>query len=157
MKNNDSTTKEFTNIINEIFIDRNDEMHIIQREYANVLEGNMGLVAVTGSAGIGKTYLIKHAVEQLGDNTFVYGKSTQNQEGAHTSVSEVINQIVDYLLTLPSDLLEDVKYDLSKTISDDMALVASISPKTKNLINTKQVFSINDFNFYIKDIITSTA
>ena len=50
----------------------------------------------------------------------------------------MINQVVDHLIMLPTNILEAIRLDLDKTISDDMTLLASISPKVINLIDVKR-------------------
>ena len=146
MQSIEAASNDFINILSDIFVDRDEETRIIRSEYAGVLKGEKGLVVVTGGPGVGKTCLIKHATAQLGQNTFIYGKSKQNQDSALISISEVINQVVDHLIMLPTNILEAVRLDLDKTISDDMTLLASISPKVINLIDVKKKFGISDFN-----------
>ena len=132
--------------LEEIFIGRADEIEAIFAEYDNVLNGSVGITIISGAPGIGKTALVRHAVKQLSDNTYIYGKSLQGEKEEMTSVAEIINQTVSHISTLPNKTFSFIREELIKTIGEDMQLLASISAGFRNAFNINTDNSFNDFN-----------
>ena len=145
--NNDfQNSTQYLNCLENIFIDRGKELDLIKHEYDKFVKGGMGVVCVAGVSGIGKTYLLDYAFRQHGPNALIYSKNRNNERRALISISEIIDQIVDHLLTLPKRTLDSIAVKLYRTISDDIALLSSICPKIVNIINIKSQIDIKDFN-----------
>jgi len=132
--------------LNTVFVGREREIESIYVEYDKLLKGGMGIAAVVGPPGMGKTYLVEHALGQLTGNTYLYGKSTQNEKWGLTSIAGIIDQIVRHCLTLPRQTLISLTRDLQKRLGGDMALLSYLSPILARAFHVKAGTSEQDFD-----------
>jgi len=143
-KKNKSQT--YIQALDSIFIGRANEVEAIIAEYDNVLNGSMGITIISGAPGIGKTYLVEHAIKLLSDNTYIYGKSLQGEDREITSISEIIDQIVCHISTLPNTTFNFIHEELVNNIGEDLQLLSSISAVFKNTFNINTSISLKDFS-----------
>ncbi len=133
--------------INKTIAARNHEMEAIKKKFDRVLEGGSGVVAIGGKPGIGKTFLVNQAVKDLAncDVTYVYGKFRQHDEKPFIAISEVIEQMVKHLLTLPFEQLENTKKALITVLGSDIEILTSIVPYVGKLLGHHKMININDY------------
>ncbi len=130
----------------EMFIGREDEIDRFNQQFDELLKGKSNLIMVDGVAGIGKTYLVERAIKQLPANTLLYGKSQQYHTGALTVVSQILNQIINHILTLQKASMYSLSQELKSKVGEDLALLASISTGISKLFDTTNLREIEDFS-----------
>ena len=116
--------------ISETMVGRNREREMFERQFDLVLEGGMGLTVVTGGAGIGKTFFVEHATGMFagGSATYVRGKFRQYEGNPLLAFSEVVEQMVRHILTLPGESLKNIKHDLEQQLGADLGIILSFCP-----------------------------
>ncbi|MEA4848560.1 MAG: ATP-binding protein [Clostridiaceae bacterium] len=115
--------------INKTMVGRGSETELFQKQFDRVLEGGMGLTIVSGRPGIGKSFFVEHAVATLdGGATYVYGKFKQYDGSPMIAFSEIIEQTVRHILTLPAEALKNIKNDLNQKLGSDARLILSVCP-----------------------------
>ena len=145
-------------LLDSVFIGRISESEAIIAEYDKTLNGSMGIAVISGPPGIGKTILVEHTVNQLSNNTYVYGKSFHGENQEMTSLSEIIDQIVCHISTLPNETFKFIQEKLVKSIGEDLHLLSSISPIFKNAFKINTSISPKDFSklkYSFKNVISN--
>lgn len=139
-KTSENNTKNAKYIIEEriskTIVGRSSEIECFKKQFDRVLEGGMGLSVVFGKPGTGKTFFIEHATAQFISShaTYVHGKFRQYDKNSLIALSEVIEQIVRHILTLPTESLKNIKKDLRQELSNDSAIILSICPYAEMLL-----------------------
>lgn len=133
--------------ISKTIIARNNEIESIKKQFDRVLEGGSGVSIITGLPGIGKTSLVEHVVKELASSnvTYVYGKFRQHDKKPFIAISEVIEQMVKHLLTLPYEQLENIKNALKKALSSDIEIITSICPYARKLLGYHKTIDMDDY------------
>ncbi|MCM1988870.1 AAA family ATPase [Oceanirhabdus seepicola] len=133
--------------INKTIIARNNEIESIKKHFDRVLEGRNGVSVIMGLPGIGKTFLVEHVVTELASSnvTYVYGKFRQHDNKPFIAISEVIEQMVKHLLTLPYEQLENIKNVLEKVLGSDVEIITSISPYARKLLGYHKIINIDNY------------
>ncbi len=129
-----------------LFIRREREIEAFIKQFDELLIGSTGIITIIGEAGIGKTFLVQHAVQLLRPNAFLYGKNQQDQKGSFVAIAQVINQISNNILTLPKDSKGVLIDELNEKVGEDLAFLASISPGLKTLFDVSHAKEIEDFD-----------
>ncbi len=145
-------------LLDSVFIGRISEIESLIAEYDKTLNGSMGIAIISGPPGIGKTILVEHTVNQLSNNTYVYGKSLHGENQELTSLSEIIDQIVCHISTLPNETFKFIQEKLVKSIGEDLHLLSSISPIFKNAFKINASISPKDFSkikYSLKNVISN--
>ena len=145
-------------LLDSVFIGRISESESLIAEYDKTLNGSMGIAVISGPPGIGKTILVEHTVSQLSNNTYVYGKSLHGENQELTSLSEIIDQIVCHISTLPNETFKFIQEKLVKSIGEDLHLLSSISPIFKNAFKINASISPKDFSkikYSLKNVISN--
>lgn len=115
--------------ISQTMVGRGSETELFQKQFDRVLEGGMGLTVVSGRPGIGKSFFVEHAVAALnGGATYVHGKFKQYDGSPLIAFSEIIEQTVRHILTLPAEALKNIKNDLNQKLGSDARLILSVCP-----------------------------
>lgn len=141
------TKKYIEEKINKTIIARNNEIESIKKQFNRVQEGGSEISVITGPPGIGKTFLVEHVVKELTNNnvTYVYGKFRKHDKKPFIAISEVIEQMVKHLLTLPYEQLENIKHTLIKAVGLDIEIITSISPYARKLLGHHKIICIDDY------------
>ncbi len=129
-------------INNRIFIGRAEEVAALTGLYKSYLEGNASVVVVTGEPGIGKTFLVEHFFRKRLDCHYVYGKHGQFSDIG--SVSQIIEQLTNYALTLSKGSLGKIQVELEKAIGNDISLLYKINPSISQILKQEIQSANND-------------
>jgi len=132
-------------LLDNIFIGREDEFQRIKKEYDQLLKGNTGLIFVSGAPGVGKTFLLEHALAKLSRKTLIQVKCRINEERSLTPVIEMVELITDHLLTLPGDTLKEAASEIEKSIGD-LSLLMAACHKLSKLLGERDHPNISDFS-----------
>jgi predicted ATPase/DNA-binding CsgD family transcriptional regulator len=130
----ENNTRKIQTIVEErissTMVGRAAETELFQKQFDRVLEGGTGLVAISGRPGIGKTFFAEHAAGLFagGGATYLHGKFRQYDSQPLTAFSEVIEQAVRHILTLPTESLEHIKNDLNQRLGADAGIILSVCP-----------------------------
>ncbi len=132
---------------NKTMTSRNTEIEAVKKCFDRVLEGGSSVSVITGSPGIGKTFLIDNIVKEYLNNnvTYVYGKFRQHDRKPFIAISEVIEQMVKHILTLPYDLLKNIKNNLIKALGSDIEIITSINPYARKLLGQHKTINIDNY------------
>lgn len=125
----------FEEKLNKIIVARDREIEAFQKQFDRVLQGEMGLIVITGKPGVGKTFFAKQAIAIFEDSkiTYVEGKFRQTDNDPLSAISEVVELTIRYLLTLPSNSLEHITNDLRQKLGPDLAVLISLCPYAQKL------------------------
>ena len=127
---------------------REIEIEAIKEHFGTVLEGNSALALIYGDIGVGKTALVKKTMADLVkmQGTCVSGKFEQyKEEEPYIAIIQIIEDIVDIILTLPEAKLELIKIKLQKSLKKDSSLIAEIVPKVERVIGKQSKVKIDDY------------
>ncbi|ATW23516.1 helix-turn-helix transcriptional regulator [Candidatus Formimonas warabiya] len=140
---NKKANEEVKERINRIMVGRFGEMKMFQKQFDRVLEGGMGLTVVSGRPGIGKTFFAERAVSLStgGNATYLHGKFRQYENTPLLTVSEVIEQAVKHLLTLPAEPLRRIQNDLSQSLNTDAAIILAVCPYAGILLGPRKAIN----------------
>ncbi|MEA4847225.1 MAG: AAA family ATPase [Clostridiaceae bacterium] len=133
--------------INKTIVGRNPEAEMFRKQFDRVLEGGMGLTLVSGRPGIGKSFFVEHAAGMFtgGSATYVHGKFRQYDKGTLVAFSEIIEQTVRYILTLPNEALKNIKSELNRKLGSDSGIILSICPYAGILFETHKAVRTDNF------------
>ncbi|WP_066495609.1 AAA family ATPase [Abyssisolibacter fermentans] len=133
--------------INKTIIARNNEIESIKKHFDRVLEGGGWISIITGVPGIGKTFLVEHVIKELASSnvTYVYGKFRQHDKKPFSAISEIIEQMVKHLLTLPYEQLKNIKNALKKSLNSDIEIITSICPYARKLLDHHKTINMNNY------------
>lgn len=132
---------------NKILTAREAEIETLKKQYDIVLDGKNSLSVISGSPGIGKTFLVKHVVNHLLSNKaiYVYGKFRQHDKKPFIAISEIVEQMVKYILTLPYEQLDNIKDEFEKTLGIDVQIIISICPYSTKIFDQNKNINIDDY------------
>lgn len=124
--------------ITKTMVGRNREAELFKKQFNHVLEGGMGLTVVCGQPGIGKSFFVERAsvLFTVGSATCVRGKFRQYDQSPLIAFSEIIEQVVRHILTLPTEALRNIKNDLNQKLSADSGIILSVCPYAQILFGT---------------------
>lgn len=128
-------------------ITRSDELEYIKKKFDYVLEGGSGVVFIKGLPGIGKTFLVESVVRELVSNnvTYVHGKFRKNNKKSFIAITEIMEQMVKHILTLPSEQLNDIRKNLIESLGSDIEIITSISPYATKLLGDYKTINIDNY------------
>lgn len=138
----ESNTKDIQSTIEEkiskTMVGRSRETELFKKQFDHVLEGGMGLTAVSGHPGIGKSFFVERAAAlfTVGSVTYVRGKFRQYGQSPLIAFSEIIEQLVRHILTLPTEALKNIKNDLNQKLNADSGIILSVCPYAQILFET---------------------
>jgi predicted ATPase/DNA-binding CsgD family transcriptional regulator len=124
--------------ISTTMVGRSRETEMFKKQFDCVLEGGMGLTVISGPPGIGKSFFAERAAGMLmvGSATYVHGKFRQYDKSTLIAFSEIIEQVVKHILTLPGSALKNIKNELNKKIGADSGIILSLCPYAQILFET---------------------
>jgi predicted ATPase/DNA-binding CsgD family transcriptional regulator len=124
--------------ISKTMVGRSRETELFKKQFSHVLEGGMGLTVVSGQPGIGKSFFVERAADLFaaGSVTYVRGKFRQYDQSPLIAFSEILEQLVRHILTLPTETLKNIKNDLNQKLSADSAIILSVCPYAQILFET---------------------
>ncbi|MDK2866500.1 MAG: hypothetical protein PWP51_2405 [Clostridiales bacterium] len=125
--------------IQQYVLERPIEAELLMKHFDHILEGNGDVCFVSGDAGIGKTTFVENVVKSMvmSDVNCIYGKFRKHESKPFSAISEVVENMVKRLLTLPLAQLDSVRKTLIDTVGSDIAFIASLTPYLqKLLVNT---------------------
>jgi predicted ATPase/DNA-binding CsgD family transcriptional regulator len=116
--------------IGRTMVGRAAETELFQKQFDRVLEGGTGLVVISGRPGAGKTFFVEHAAGLLsgGGAAYAHGKFRQYDDRPLSAFSEIIEQAVRHILTLPTESLTHIRNDLNQRLGADAAVLLSVCP-----------------------------
>ncbi|WP_148133894.1 helix-turn-helix transcriptional regulator [Candidatus Formimonas warabiya] len=138
----ENNTKDIESMIAEkiskTMVGRSRETGLFKKQFSHVLEGGMGLTVVSGRPGIGKSFFVERsaALFTVGSATYVRGKFRQYDQSPLIAFSEIIEQIVRHILTLPTEALKHIKNNLNQKLSADSGIILSVCPYAQILFET---------------------
>lgn len=144
-------TKEERSLVEEkihrTIVGRNSEIKFIENHFDSVLEGSSQICFITGPSGIGKTFLLEHIVKKMGSRNviYVYGKFRQHDKESLSAISQVIEQMVKHLLTLPYEQLYNIKITLKKTLGSNINIITSINIYAQKLLGHYKTINMDDY------------
>lgn len=136
------------NRLKECIVSRHNEIHLLSKNYEYTLQGSSRTCFIKGGAGLGKTTLVNQLLSDIslhGDITSVCGKFNQYNEEQLCALSEIIEQLVDNLLTLLQQELEKVKKAILNDIGDDVGLIIAINPYVHKIFKSYSKIIIHDY------------
>jgi len=75
-----------------------------------------------------------------------YGKFEQYEDkGPYIAITQIIEQIVVHMLTLPEDKLSRIRNNLKRELGRDGALITSIVPQAQRIIGSSRKIKASDF------------
>jgi|GEM_PF-3813131 len=128
--------------VSRVFVGRTKEIDVINALYDQYIGGHALVLTMTGEPGIGKTYLVEHFFSISKSCNFVWGKNEQFSNSNLTAISQVLEQLTNYALTLQKVQLKKLQKDLQTNLRNDLSLLYKISPSVNQIINL-QVQSLN--------------
>lgn len=133
--------------MNKTIIARNNELECLKKNFDHVLEGGSLISFITGLPGIGKTFLVENVVKELisSNVTYVYGKFRQHDKKPFIAIIEIIEQMVKHILTMPYDLLENIKNVLKKALGTDLQIITSLSPYARKLFSHHKTINMDEY------------
>lgn len=126
--------------ISKTMVGRGREAELFKTQFTRVLEGGMGLTVVSGQPGIGKSFFVERAValSAAGNAAYVRGKFRQYDQSPLIAFSEIIEQAVRHILTLPTEALKNIKSDLNQKLGADCGIILSVCPAAGVLFETRK-------------------
>lgn len=104
------------------FVGRQGHLEALGRAYARAKGGGSTVVHVHGTAGIGKTALVRRFLERLGKQTYVFaGRCYEHELVPYKAFDSVVDAICRRLMRMPPDQVQDV-------LPDDVAALARLFP-----------------------------
>ncbi len=141
--------------INQTMVGRSLETEMFKKQFDRVLEGGMGLTIVSGRPGIGKSFFVEHAAGIFtgGSATYVHGKFRQYDSSPLIAFSEIIEQTIRHILTLPGSALKNIKNDLNHKLGADARLILSVCPYAQRLLGTQKLWEtfLNGLHSFTND------
>lgn len=133
--------------MNEIIVGREKEIDILKKQFNKVLEGKSEISVIFGDSGIGKTSLVNNVIQELeyDDITYVYGKYRNYDQKPLSAISDIVEQIVKYLLMLPNKELTMVKKHLKKSSELDIEILVHINPYITMLLGDCKVINVSNY------------
>jgi hypothetical protein len=99
--------------LQDIVVGRNNEIEAIKMQFDSVWEGHSAVTVIAGDIGIGKTALVKTVLSDLSklNGACVYGKfELYKDKGPYIPIVQIMEQITNYMLTLPEETESDIMY-----------------------------------------------
>lgn len=130
-----------------VIIARETEIENIKNQFENVLIGNMGITAISGEAGSGKTYLVESCGDFFYRNKANTIKHKFEQYGNNSSslLFFILDNILKIILALPQSTFLMVKRNLKETLKHEQYTLVKL-----NSISAK-VFDIKPNDLPIKN------
>jgi predicted ATPase len=123
-------------IISNKLYGREKEISLLKQEMMQTIEKNkLGLITVTGFAGVGKTALIKTLEQQikLNNGIFVGGKFDQYQrELPYHALSQAFEEIINH--TMQSEEKNEWQKKITDSLGKNGQIIADLVPQLKNIL-----------------------
>ena len=128
----------------KIFIGRSKEIESLSALYNTYLAGNALVATITGEPGIGKTCLVEHLFRKYRDCNYIYGKNGQFSDNDFTAISQILEQLTNYALTLSKESLRKIQIEMKKSIGYDISLLYKINPSISQILKHSIQSANND-------------
>ena len=129
-------------------IGRELEIDQISGQIKHLLNGEFASCAISGDAGVGKTYLLNHVAKGFRNKNvkYIYAKYNHYNGSTLNILKEIISQLVNLLLMESDDKFYVVRNKLKKSINPNITLITSICPEAKVLLGKHNKLSVNDYS-----------
>jgi len=119
-------------------IARDPQIQEIYRQFDRVLTGGHGMSVIVGSAGVGKTYLVESCIDFFANNNaaLIRTKCRQHSKGSLSPLVNILDRIIDHILTLPNASYQKIKDKVNESMGDRFAILGSLCPRILEAIGS---------------------
>lgn len=128
-----------------IILDRINQIEELKKSFDCILEGRSGLAVITGPPGIGKSFLVERVINEFSNNsvTYIRGKFRPNNKNSFIAISDIVEQIVKHILTLPSEQVDIIKTSLCEDFKENIGIIIAISPYAEKLLGQHKIITMD--------------
>lgn len=116
-------------------INRQSEISVIIDQFNKVKTEGHSALFISGSAGIGKSYLLKSVIPELTTlgGVCIFGKYDQYNNEPYSAIKVAISHLVDHLLSLGESELNSLRLELLKILGVNGGIFLDVFPSFKRI------------------------
>lgn len=150
-------------IIPQKLYGRSEEINTIESVFERVSNGASEILLISGSAGIGKTSVIREINKSISKKNgyYISGKYEElNRDKPFSAIVQALQSLIKQILTKSLEEINDWKQKISQVLSHNGQLVINFIPEVELIIGQQEIIQNisqselqNQFNQIFKDFI----